>query len=332
MRTTSGSRSRVRAALAALLLTTPLLACRAPEPPEEVQPSVTAPSAEGGGADRGELAAGTAESLAFRCLHRLPVAACEAAGVAAFDRHLVVSVAVSATAREYCGGDQPTAGLRSGFLVLDRSSGAPLLDAPIPLEGGFGGAEADGAEHLWQSVYSEGVIVRARIAPEDPGGSGVVATVPIPERGRIGGVAFDGRFLWGHNADEDRLYVIDPGSGAVERTLEPPHGRAVNGLAWAGGRLYAALNDDASGPSSTGAGEVPEAIIRLDPASGREVARWPLPAGLYPHSMDAGGAASLVVLVQRGLDPRLPAELWELALPADGGSGVGTLQVEPCEG
>lgn len=316
---TAWSRFALSTALAPLLLGA-LAACRPPEPSPRDAPTSSDTPRE------------TGEPAVLRCLYSLPVAACEAAGVAVFDRHLAVSVAASAIVREYCGGDQPTAGLRSGFLVLDRASGEPLLDAPVPLEGGFGGAEADGREHLWQSLYSEGVIARVRIAPDDPAASGLIATVPIPAGGRIGGVAFDGEHLWGHDADRDRLLVIDSSTGALVRSMAPPYDRAVNGIAWAGGRLYALLNDDASGPGSERDGAVPEAIVRLDPADGRELARWPLPDGLYPHSMDAGGSQSLVILFQRGLDARRPGEIWELRLPAGGGAGAIPVHTVPCSG
>jgi hypothetical protein len=117
-----------------------------------------------------------------------------------------------------------------------------------------------------------------------------------------GGLAFDGRNLWQHS--EGELQQIDPRTGFVLRTIRPPladiAGLECMGddllVLHAGGRALARIETlDATplvnvelGTPMRGLAWVARglwsstasAVCRIDPASGRLLARWSLPAGV----------------------------------------------------
>lgn len=281
----------------------------------------------------------------FRCLYRLPGVACQLAGVAVKPPAgpVVASACASPTATvgtdvpaqdDYCKGLLRPEERQGGVLLLGAPAAgvAPALER-VPVVAGFGGAEWGAGDEVWLAMYSEEAIGRLQLDSAHPEGSVMEALLPVPGGGRIGGLAFDGARLFVHQTEHDVILVLDAATGLQLGELPVPLPFAVNGLAYLGGRLFAAINDDNMSGDSTGHGPAQEAIVALDPADGRELARWNLPAGLYPHSMDRFGENGLAVMVQTEPGPLAPVYLWEFVLPPGGGSGMNNpVTVQQCPG
>lgn len=297
---------------------------------------VAAPAAAGKGAAEG--------SAVFRCLYRLPGVACQLAGIAVKppagpvvasacpSPTLTVGAAEAPVPDDYCKGLLPLEDRQGGVLLLGPPTAglAPEL-ARVPVVAGFGGAEWGAGDEVWLAMYSEEAIGRLRLDSTHPEGGAIETLLPVPGGGRIGGLAFDGDRLYVHQTERDVILVLDAATGGRVDQLPVPVPDAVNGLAYLGGRLFAAINDDNMSGDSIGHGPAQEAIVALDPADGRELARWNLPAGIYPHSMDRFGDNGLAVMVQTEPGPLAPVYLWELVLPPGGGSGMNNpVTAQPC--
>lgn len=267
----------------------------------------------------------------FRCRAALPGVACEMAGIAVRPGapggplDIVASACSQPTMLEYCNvSSRPTPGLNGGLLFLHENGPSFTLAGNVALEDGYGDAAWSG-DGFYQAIYTRGGIARFAVAPGAVPSAAEVAFVPLPGGGRIGGLATDGAHLYAHETGRDRILVLDAGSGALRRVLPVPAAQAVNGLAYLGGRLYAVINDDEMSGDSTGDGPADEAIVALDPADGAVVAKWTLPDGVYPHSMDVLGPQSLAVMVQTEPGPLAPVHVWEF-IPGPGGG----VTIVPC--
>lgn len=300
-------------------------------------------------ADVAVVQAGEQEAAVFRCLYQLPGVACQIAGVASDPvggELWVFTCAASSTTSPslasgagttpagtaYCNGRTPPAPLAGGALLLGSpaAAAAPVV-AHVPIDAGFGGAAWAGENEIWTAMYSNESIGRLRVDLEHPENGEMEALLAVPGGGRIGGLAFDGERLYVHQTKLDVILVLDSSSGDELNQLPVPLKAAVNGLAYLDGRLFAAINDDNMTGTSTGHGPAQEAIVALDPATGEELARWNLPAGIYPHSMDRFSGSSLSVVVQTQAGPLAPMYLWEFVLPPGGGSGMNNpVTIEPC--
>jgi outer membrane protein assembly factor BamB len=135
-------------------------------------------------------------------------------------------------------------------------------------------AEADAGtafdgRHLFQ--ISGGSIYKL-----DPATGEVLARIPSPGGGRDSGLAWSNGTLWvGQHADR-RIHQIDPATGAILRTIESD--RFVTGVTWIDGELWhATMEANAS------------EVRRVDPQTGRVLARLELPAGQTVSGMESDG-------------------------------------------
>src|SRR5215472_9773978 len=90
------------------------------------------------------------------------------------------------------------------------------------------GTAFDG-RHLYQ-------IADGRIQKVDPKTGGVVDTIPAPEGGNHSGLAWAEGTLWVAQYENRKIHQLDPGTGAVLRSLETS--RYVTGVTWVDGELW----------------------------------------------------------------------------------------------
>jgi hypothetical protein len=134
---------------------------------------------------------------------------------------------------------------------------------------GDAGTAFDGT-HLYQ-------IAEARIDKVDPGSGDVVASIPAPGAGRDSGLAWAEGSLWVGQYRDRKIYQIDPGTGAVLRTIES--NRFVTGVTWVDGELWhGTWDDDAS------------ELRRIDPDSGTVLERLEMPSGTGISGLESDGA------------------------------------------
>ncbi|MDG3008361.1 hypothetical protein [Paludisphaera mucosa] len=170
--------------------------------------------------------------------------------------------------------------------VLDAGNGQALDE--LKIEGQMGGSVWDG-EHVWQIVYSASKIVEIGLTPK----ARIVGSIPTPGKGHWGGLAFDGKNLWIHGKrSTDQGYVLVTISREDGRVLkESPADPAINGLAWIGGRLYAAINGQELRPMRLGS-----SIRELDAATGAfKPEEYAMPDGVFAHELEHDGDGSLLI-------------------------------------
>lgn len=134
---------------------------------------------------------------------------------------------------------------------------------------GDAGTAFDGT-HLYQ-------IAEARIDKIDPASGDVVASIPAPGGGRDSGLAWAEGSLWVGQYRDRRIFRIDPGTGAVLRTVESD--RFVTGVTWVDGDLWHGTWDDDESD-----------IRRIDPDSGAVLERLEMPAGTGVSGLESDGA------------------------------------------
>lgn len=147
--------------------------------------------------------------------------------------------------------------------VLDAATGKPI----VRVETGDGEPAAVSISEWWVWVPTHGPgggLVRLDRARPDTGAQ----TVALPESGFA--VATDENVVWVAGL-EGRVFAVDADTAAVVRTVEV--GDAPRGVAVADGDVWVSLRDA-------------RAVVRLDAATGKEVARiategqpWPIAAG-----------------------------------------------------
>jgi outer membrane protein assembly factor BamB len=135
-------------------------------------------------------------------------------------------------------------------------------------------AEADAGtafdgRHLYQ-------IAGASIHRIDPATGDILATIPAPGAGGDSGLAWAEGSLWVGQHRGRRIVEIDPATGAVRRTIESD--RFVTGVTWAEGELW----------HGTWEGDASD-VRRIDPASGKVLARIDLPAGTGVSGLESDG-------------------------------------------
>jgi streptogramin lyase len=134
---------------------------------------------------------------------------------------------------------------------------------------GDAGTAFDGT-HLWQ-------IAEARIDKIDPQTGKVLASIPAPGEGRDSGLTFAEGSLWVGQYRDRKIFEIDPGTGAVRRTIES--NRFVTGVSFVDGELW----------HGTWEGDESE-LRRVDPASGEVLERLAMPAGTNVSGLESDGA------------------------------------------
>lgn len=183
-----------------------------------------------------------------------------------------------------CDGRCVWAATGSELIALDPESGeiTRRLDRV-----GDAGTAFDGT-HLYQ-------IAEACIDKIDPTSGEVVASIPAPAEGRVSGLAWAEGSLWVGEYRGRRIHKVDPGTGAILRTIES--NCFVTGVTWVDGELW----------HGTWEGDESE-IRRIDPESGAVQERLEMPAGTGVSGLESdraglfycgGGASGKVRAVRR---------------------------------
>ncbi len=153
-------------------------------------------------------------------------------------------------------------------------------DVVLVCPGNLSGVTWDGRS-LWQSLHDGGTL--RRINPET---NDFDQTIMVWEHGWLAGVAWDGKYLWATSQQRGKLFQLDRDSGDVLNTLPVPV--AGGGLAFHDGSLWLGIAYPMSFDSlyeqfNWESDEQKYAILRLDPSTGAEQARYDLnflPMGL----------------------------------------------------
>lgn len=139
----------------------------------------------------------------------------------------------------------------------------PAIDVPA-----HAGTAFDG-EYLYQ-------IAEARIQKVDPRTRRVVSTIPAPAGGGDSGLAWAEGTLWVGEYRARKIHQIDPGTGAILRTIES--NRFVTGVTWVAGELWhATWEEDES------------ELRRIDPRTGAVLEQLELPAGVKVSGLESDG-------------------------------------------
>jgi glutamine cyclotransferase len=120
-------------------------------------------------------------------------------------------------------------------------------------------------------------IADSRIQKVDPATGTVIATIPAPGNGSDSGLTWAEGALWVGQYRDRKIHQIDPQTGAILRTIES--NRFVTGVTWVDGELW----------HGTWEGEQSE-IRRVDPRSGKVLARLAMPEGVFVSGLESDGA------------------------------------------
>ena len=151
------------------------------------------------------------------------------------------------------------------LIAIEPSSGtvARTLDCI-----GDAGTAFDGT-HLWQ-------IAEARIDKIDPKTGKVLASIPAPGQGRDSGLTWAEGTLWVGQYRDRKIYQIDPGTGAILRTIES--NRFVTGVTWVDGELW----------HGTWEGDESE-LRRVDHTTGEVLEQLDMPPGVNVSGLESDG-------------------------------------------
>ena len=119
-------------------------------------------------------------------------------------------------------------------------------------------------------------IAEDRIQKIDPESGKVLSTIPAPGRGGDSGLAWAEGSLWVGNYRNRKIYQVDPGTGAVLRTIESD--RFVTGVSWVDGELWHA----------TWEGEESD-LRRIDPQTGEVLESVKMPKGVNISGLESDG-------------------------------------------
>ncbi|MCE4553656.1 hypothetical protein [Pelomonas cellulosilytica] len=142
-------------------------------------------------------------------------------------------------------------------------------------------------------------LAEARIDKIDPASGEVVASIPAPGAGGDSGLAWAEGSLWVGEYRARKIHQIDPGTGAVRRTIESD--RFVTGVTWVDGELW----------HGTWEGDTSD-IRRVDPVSGAVLQRLQMPEGANVSGLESdgrdllyagGGSSARLRAVKRPLAP-----------------------------
>ena len=150
--------------------------------------------------------------------------------------------------------------------AFDPASGEAVRSIDVAAHAGT----AFDGEHLFQ-------IAEDRIQKIDPKNGRVVATIPAPGGGRDSGLAWAEGTLWVGQYRDRKIHQIDPGTGAILRTIES--NRFVTGVTWVDGELWHATWD---GDESD--------LRRIDPRTGEVFERLDMPRGVGISGLESNGA------------------------------------------
>lgn len=160
---------------------------------------------------------------------------------------------------------------RDGRLyALDPASGAARGSLQCP--GNLGGLAWDGRA-LWAALYDQEMLRCINPQTND-----FDETILLPGRGWLSGVAYDGRRLWVVAQQTGQLLTVDLTTNEFGAPL--PAAVALGDMDYHDGSLWASAAAPMTFDPLTErfewlADEPAFAILRLDPAGGREIARYP---------------------------------------------------------
>ena len=154
---------------------------------------------------------------------------------------------------------------------LSPQSGAPAASLLCP--GVLSGLAWDG-DRLWLGVLDKGWLLTIHPQRLD-----FDRTVPVADGGRVGGVAWDGAHLWVVSQETGALLAVEQASGRVVRRLPAPV--AAGGLAYRDGALWLGAPetmrfDEEQGQFAWVGEQERYVLLKIDPADGQELARYPL--------------------------------------------------------
>ena len=149
--------------------------------------------------------------------------------------------------------------------ALDPASGKILRSIAVAADAGT----AFDGQHLYQ-------LAEDRIQKIDPETGRVVATIPAPGGGGDSGLTWAEGTLWVGQYRGRTIYQVDPGTGAILRTIESD--RFVTGVTWVDGELWHA----------TWEGDESE-LRRLDPRTGEILAKVEMPPGVGVSGLESDG-------------------------------------------
>ena len=116
-----------------------------------------------------------------------------------------------------------------------------------------------------------------RIQKVDPATGTVITTIPAPGNGNDSGLTWAEGTLWVGQYRDRKIHQIDPQTGAILRTIES--NRFVTGVTWVDGELW----------HGTWEGDESD-IRRIDPKSGKVLARLAMPEGTFVSGLESDGA------------------------------------------
>jgi glutamine cyclotransferase len=150
--------------------------------------------------------------------------------------------------------------------AFDPSSGRAVRAIEVASDAGT----AFDGRYLYQ-------LAEARIQKIDPATGAVVATIPAPGNGNDSGLTWAEGALWVGQYRDRKIHQIDPQTGAIMRTIES--NCFVTGVTWVDGELW----------HGTWEGDQSE-IRRIDPRSGKVLARLTMPEGVGVSGLESDGA------------------------------------------
>lgn len=150
--------------------------------------------------------------------------------------------------------------------AFDPASGEPVRAIDVAADAGT----AFDGRYFYQ-------LAADRIQKIDPATGKVVASIPAPGKGHDSGLTWAEGTLWVGQHRDRKIHQIDPQTGAILRTIES--NRFVTGVTWVDGELW----------HGTWEGDESE-IRRIDPASGKVLARLAMPEGLAVSGLESDGA------------------------------------------
>ncbi|GAB4282564.1 MAG: hypothetical protein Kow0080_36540 [Candidatus Promineifilaceae bacterium] len=161
---------------------------------------------------------------------------------------------------------------------IDPKSGKHDIELVCP--GNLSGLTWNGRA-LWQSLHDGGTL--RRINPET---NDFDQTIMVHEHGWLSGVTWDGTQLWAVSQQHGKIFALNQDSGEVIRTIPCPVAGGDlafhNGTLWLG-HAYPMSFDPVLEQFNWESEEESFALLQIDPADGREIARFPLqfvPMGL----------------------------------------------------
>jgi YVTN family beta-propeller protein len=221
---------------------------------------------------------------------------------------------------------------RSRVVRIDPATNRVVASIAVPR----GQAElAVGAGAVWVASFSDNSVSRI-----DPATDKVAATIAVGRQ--PSGIAVAAGSVWVANALDDTVSRIDPATNRVRATVPIPGQRSAFSLAVAGGSVWVSGNhglyriapagnrvtkvDVCCGAVAAGAGGLWMAngmdgtVLRVDPASGRVLARIPVPPVATPQGpfgIAAAGGAVWVTSETVAPKPGDPSLLWRVDAAAD---------------